>query len=381
MNRTTTVLFILLITSILLHEGCGGDSGDKDLSKFYPLTGSPYGVVDADLNGDGLKDIAVIIKYSGLYIYFNKGKSLSSEPVRLSYLPYGTAIDTGDFNGDSIPDLAYIVENCIQVLINDGTGRSFNSSLVLPGPLFSFSLKTPDLNNDGISDIVAVGIEDDEIYIYLSSGPLEYNLIKLDMPDDPMYFDFSAKTLSVGDVDGDGFVDILVPEFKNNALWLIRNKGGAGFTPELILTLPPDDKILYAHILTYDQKTNTALIAVVSGTYDPRISVYSISSSITTFVETKTLPYPYPVHIYPIESSNSTVGLIITHLRSFEYTGGAITYLRLNTNTFSLSDMEVMKILPSYGIMSIYIDDLRSILTVCQNPDGLLLLKAGRMVI
>jgi hypothetical protein len=379
-HKLTTTLFILFITLVLSLAGCGGNAGEKEepshASQFYKLTGSPFWAVDSDLNGDGLKDVAVIVKYSGLFVYFNTGESLSPDPVRFNFMPHGTSIDTGDFNGDSIPDLAYIVENSVQILINDGTGRAFNSALILDGPLFSLSLRTPDLNNDGISDIVAVGAEDSQVYIHLSSGPLKYTLTKLDMPQGAQYFKFSAKTLSVADINNDGFLDIFVPEFRNNSLWVIWNKGKEGFMPERILTLPPDDKIIQALPVKYDKETNTSFIAVISGTYAPAISIYSLSNSTIKLVGTKTLPHPNPTHIFTTGKKNHTDEFIVTHSHDMKSLNGAISRLRLDPVTLAISNMEVVETLPSKGVMSLYLDNLHKTLTVCIHPDGLSLIEA-----
>jgi hypothetical protein len=332
----------------------------------------PFDAVVADLNGDGDEDAAVIVKYSGLYIYRNTGSSLNPSPVRLQFLPHGTAIDTGDFNGDSVPDLAYILENTIQILVNDATGEHFNAERFLNGPLFSFALKTPDLNRDGISDIVAVGAMDTHIYLYLSTAPMTFDLMKIDMAGKPLYFDFSAKTLSVADVDGDGFVDILIPEFRNSALWLIQNKEGKTFTPRLIASGAPLDLIQYAVFLNYDSVRKSSLIAFVSGTEKPMITTASLSGTgALAIIDVKPLPYAFPVHITKTARKSGEISLVITHSCGLESLKGALTKAVIDTGSGHILALDITQTLPSSGVMSAYVPGLKSLLTVCQTPDGI----------
>jgi hypothetical protein len=369
-SKPFSLCIALFLCAGLFFSGCGSQA-EKQKPSFYPLTGMPFDAVVTDLNRDGKKDAAVIVKYSGLYIYENTGGTLSPSPVHLQFLPHGTAIDTGDFNGDSIPDLAYILENTVQILINDGTGRQFNADRYLDGPQFSFSLKTPDLNNDGISDIIAVGNLDSRIYLYLSTAPMMFDLMKLDIKNDLMYFDFSARTLTVADLNGDGFCDVLVPEFRNSALWLIQNREGKSFVPRLIAQREPLDLIQHAVFLKYDSVKDVAFLAFISGTDKPLLTIASFSEAegLKT-IETRPLADVLPVHIAVLPQKQGEIPLIITHSRGIDTLKGSLTKAVIHAENGHILSTATYEILPSSGIMSVYLPELKSLLAVCQEPDG-----------
>jgi hypothetical protein len=368
-------LTALALVAVLSGTGCQGGAGlNKGTTvSFFPLSGSPFGISIAGLDRDEAPDIAVIAKYRGLYLWMNQRGAPAGEPVLRKYLPFGLAIDSGDFNGDGITDLAYVVENNVQLLVNDGSGTDYDSSRILDGPFFSQFLKVADLNNDGVSDIVAVGALSNEIYVHLSDGPLSYHLEKVPLSDRSLPLPSSAKTLDIGDIDGDGFKDLIIPEFANNALWLVFNNNGKSFTPRLAFTLPPEEKIMHASFLFYDKNRRASFIALAAGSYNPKLIVLSCDGSGTCLRhESVSLPYPNPNHIALVIRDNAVSGLLITHYRVVQMQS-ALSYVRLNTATSSLpiiTGTEPLTLLPSYCVMSVYHETV-GILSACQNPDGI----------
>jgi hypothetical protein len=127
----------------------------------------------ADLNGDGMPDVATKLSYPQgdqeslgvVSVFLNKGngtfkgqrsyKTGSADSYDLS--PERLAID--DLNGDHAPELA-TVDFRISVLVNRGDG-SFRPRLDYPGAgsaAFSGgSLVSDDLNGDGKPDLVTTG--------------------------------------------------------------------------------------------------------------------------------------------------------------------------------------------------------------------------------
>ncbi|MBF0537502.1 MAG: VCBS repeat-containing protein [Nitrospirae bacterium] len=385
-NAMKRIMVIVVLLVVLV--GCREEAIEKAVekkvnSRFIPASGTPYSVIAEDLNGDGLKDAVFFTKYSGLDIYFAQGNALSlTEPTHIN-TSLGTAISSGDFNGDKVPDLAYIYEDKIHLLINDGSGTNYDMSHELTAPKYGFDLKTPDLNNDGISDIAAVGVFDQQLYLYLSKGPLEYELTKMDIKSPLLTEVFAAKVLSVDDVNEDGFIDILVPEFKNNALWLIKNIDGKTFQPILLKSFAYADpaefnnKIQYASLLFYDKDKDISYIIYVRGLNQSEISILAFNNKDqqTTLVKTAPLNYPFPVAIAKLPSlSPSSRNFIVTHSFKDINSPGAISLVSINTSDFTITTTYTF-VLPCQGKMSTYMASANSVLTACTNPDGLNILS------
>ncbi|MBF0317254.1 MAG: VCBS repeat-containing protein [Nitrospirae bacterium] len=392
-NRLHTSLLnvlrhIMIIPVLLLIlAGCREETVEKKVnSRFIPADGIPYSVIAVDLNGDGLKDAVFFTKYKGLDIYFGQGNGLNFDKPTHIDSSLGTAIGSGDFNGDKVPDLAYTYEDKIHFLINDSSGTNYDMSHELPAPQYGFDLKTSDLNADGISDIAAVGIFDRYLYLYLSKGPLDYELKKMEIKSPQLSEVFSAKYLNVDDVNDDGFVDILVPELKNNALWLVKNIDGKTFQPILLKSFPYGDtvefnnRIQYASLLFYDKDRDISYISYVRGANSSEMSILAFNNKDqqTTLVKTAPLSYPFPVVIEKLPSlSPSSRNLLVTHFFKDTSTPGALSLVSVNTGDFTITTTYTFN-LPCQGKMSVYMDYINSALTACTKPDGLNILSLDK---
>jgi hypothetical protein len=201
-----------------------------------------------DINGDGINDLIIGSKYTGTYntgavhIYFG-GATLSEQPdvtlygedyaSQVYFLFFGERIISGcDLNGDGFDDLIIygpdVQDN------NDGEvfvflgGEPFNSTcdLHITGSLdFEFlgeGMATGDINGDGYDDIVVTkeihNIEPEYyavIQIYaggttLSNTPVFESVVG-HSPDSGIGRDILAD----GDLNGDGFDDIIMSYYDN----------------------------------------------------------------------------------------------------------------------------------------------------------------------
>ena len=101
----------------------------------------------ADYNGDGRPDVSVVTT-SGSFVLLGAGDGTFQPPLNQANL--GTVV--GDFNGDTVPDLAGVSGNLFTELGNgDGT---FASAASFTAPYTSLGLAVADFNGDGIPDIV-----------------------------------------------------------------------------------------------------------------------------------------------------------------------------------------------------------------------------------
>ncbi len=209
----------------------------------FSFNAAPKKLFVEDYNADGLKDILVVTD-SGYHLLKNNGGKLNSSnytPVSFSQLtsPTGfnatySCIESGDFNGDGLPDFV-LNEHCNSnwyFAINNGDGYFTKSALTSVNAVEeSYTGKNNskdqclvmDFNNDGKSDIVIIesaytkhgGTWFEETYgkfsssyvaWYKSTGTNVSLVKKLNTNTE----DYSYKHLiCTGDYNGDGRMDLL----------------------------------------------------------------------------------------------------------------------------------------------------------------------------
>jgi len=195
----------------------------------------------ADFNGDGFGDIAVGSPQASsagrVHIYYGSSTGPATSPDRSLTSPggnggqFGVFVGSmGDVNGDGYPDLAVSANAAAggagraYLYYGSASGISATASHTLYPPTsgskyFSIGISGGDIDGDGYADIVVGGTPTASsnggwLHVFYGSedGPPEQPSLTVSGPLN-VYF---AYFVDVGDFEGDGFADVLVSAWPSN---------------------------------------------------------------------------------------------------------------------------------------------------------------------
>ncbi|MBW2736443.1 MAG: FG-GAP repeat protein, partial [Deltaproteobacteria bacterium] len=248
-----------------------------------------YSVSSAqDVNGDGYADLIIAGHWQDnpedtegtAYVYLGAATGPAptpditlDNPIDQKNGQFGRSVSAGDVNGDGYADLivgAYYQDNIkshegtTYVFFGSATGPATAPDIALDNPLnqedgqFGRSVASAgDLNGDGYGDLIvgASGQDNPEsnegtAYVYFGSptGPLATPNVTFDNPLDQADRYFSNWVAGCGDVNGDGYDDLIVsahyqdnPEIKEGSAYLyFGSTTGPSPTPDIALDNPLD---------------------------------------------------------------------------------------------------------------------------------------------
>ena len=136
-----------------------------------------------DFNGDGRLDFAELVTAGvlGVSIQFGNGDG-TFQDASLNYAAGGdlNSLAAADFNGDSRLDIAVVgqitVGGVVSVFLNNGDG-SFRAAPAYPNGAGSQSLVVGDLKGDGKLDIVTANF----VYYFTGRPLFEYGIVESDV--------------------------------------------------------------------------------------------------------------------------------------------------------------------------------------------------------
>jgi hypothetical protein len=212
--------------SLQLFFNNGAGSFERiSLNGLWPSSSSTLDVDIGDLNGDGRNDIAVAYstQTGAVSVLFNQGNRAFAAPVNYNVCNSSRGVAIGDLDQDGDNDLADISQ-CSRsgILLNNGQG-SFGFNGTYGTGSASKSIVLADFNRDGFKDIAYVNnVVSGSVTVVHNNrngtfGPPVW-LYAGDLPDD----------VTVGDFDGDGTTDIAIANSYYSQIIILFNDSPSG---------------------------------------------------------------------------------------------------------------------------------------------------------
>ena len=178
-----------------------------------------YGVIDLD--NDGLYEL---LTSNGVYESDEEGNYTKLKKIYNTNLKFNDPLFVADFNKDGLPDvidLRYVFSGVYTFFVNQGDKVLDSESRNGTGGLNLSYIKTADLNNDGVEDLIG------QSYLYINSGDyLNYE----NVVSDGGY---------VTDMDKDGFLDFVISRCdEKDGKYVVSYMRNLGYGPLEITEIP-----------------------------------------------------------------------------------------------------------------------------------------------
>lgn len=223
--------------TLLLGDGKGGFSPSPNSPLRIDVSPHPHVVRAADLDRNGHLDLIVDHRDGhGLLVLPGVGDGRFRRPGLL--VPGGgdpyRGMAVGDLDGNGRPDLVTPNPQDVGIVLALGEEEAGDELRFAPPrhlpTVAPFAVELTDLNGDDRLDLIVGSDEEgDEVELFLGNGRGDFT----EAPGSPFRLAAGAKTIAVGDFDGNGIQDAVIASYQSSELLiLIGGRRGIG-TAEL----------------------------------------------------------------------------------------------------------------------------------------------------
>ena len=205
-------------------------------------------VAFGDINGDGAADLAAVSRLAdGAWAWIGDGdgswKAAGEGMPREQFC--GGGVDFADINNDGLMDLA-VADHCkgVFVFAGDGNGNWRSASSGLP-TIGSEDVTLGDFNNDGCVDLASVAAQEEGVRAFYGNCDGVWK-----ESSDGLSIDNWGNGIDMADFNGDGNLDIAAAYSAGPRVWLGDGKGQ--WTESSVGLPAPDVHGLYWGIATGD---------------------------------------------------------------------------------------------------------------------------------
>ncbi len=210
------------------------ENGAEDRTVIQDESAADNGTVDTlivdDLRGDGSLGFALAIReINAVVVALDTADNV--QVIQLNDSP--RTMTTSDVDGDGDIDLIVGAQSQpqIYVLLNDGQG-TFSDPIISPAPMGARIPPRPlDMTGDGLVDLVAVGSAAASVGLLANDGDGSFSQVASASLDSSGFPTF----VTVGDVDGDDDVDVVVTDPDLNVAYVLRSDGTVPFADQSVV--------------------------------------------------------------------------------------------------------------------------------------------------
>ena len=269
----------------------------------------------ADFDGDGKPDLAVVSNWTSTVSLLRNNSTpgtISFEPkVDFATNARPADVQAGDIDGDGKPEIivSNLVSYTISVLRNTSTaGTGFTSTSFAPRVDFLTNnspagIALGDLNGDGKIDIAVADAGSRNLCLYRNiSAPGIINAGSFAGPDS-IGTGANPYSCSIGDLDGDGYPDLIATNNSFGTISLIRN-----------YPIPPVDTISGIHTICYTASPTTYIDTTTGGIWG--VTNTALATISNTGLLTPIAPGLDTVYYYKIAGGDTNKARLILRIDS-----------------------------------------------------------------
>ena len=215
--------------SVLLGAG----NGSFQTQSRFAVGSYPESIALGDVDGDGNLDIVTATYYysssQNVSVLLGMGNGTFQTQSRLDVGNSTWSIALGDVNGDGHLDIVTVTANArsgdVSVLLGVGDGTFQTQSRFAVGSQPE-SIALGDVDGDGHLDIVTANYGSNDVSVLLGAGDGTFQTqSRLGVGNSPW-------SIALGDVDGDGHLDIVTANYSSNDVSVLLGAGNGSFQPQ-----------------------------------------------------------------------------------------------------------------------------------------------------
>ena len=198
----------------------------------------PRGIAVGDVNGDGRPDLVTANDgngTAGVLLGQAGGGFAAVSTYSTGANSYPISIAVADVNGDSRPDLVTANNNntgTVGVLLGQASGGFAAVNAYSTGGVYPFSIAVGDVNGDGRLDLITANIGDNTTGVLLgqAGGGFAPGSTYFTGPNSgPNGSNSSPGGVTLADLNGDGRLDLITANYYGNTAGVLLGQAGGGF--------------------------------------------------------------------------------------------------------------------------------------------------------